>query len=181
MKTVVLRDIRESDLELIRKWRSSDEVNKFMYTNANPSKEQQIRWFHQIQKDETCKYWMIEFEGTPLGVANLLNINKTFDSCEWAFYLGDTSIRGQGIGSKVEFQVIEYVFNMLGLNKLKCEVIDFNSKVIQMHENFGFRREAFFRDHFLKNGTHHDVVGLSLLKRDWDKIKKSMDEKIYGK
>jgi len=177
---VTLREIQESDLELIRTWRSSDAVNKFMYTNANPTYEQQKRWFEKVQNDLTCKYWVIDFNNKPLGVANLLNISKVFNSCEWAFYLGDTSVRGQGIGSKVEYQVIEYVFNAMGLNKLKCEVINSNEKVIKMHEGFGFRREAYYRDHFLKNGIYQDVVGLALLKKDWDKIKNYTKTKIYG-
>ena len=179
MTDVKLRAIDRNDLELIREWRSSPEVNKFMYTEVTSTKEQQQRWFDNIKKDDTSKYWMIEYYKIPIGVANLININSIHDSCDWAFYLGDTSIRGKGIGSKIEFQVIEYVFEILGLNKLKCEVIEFNDKVIKMHEKFGFRREAFYRDHVRKGKTYYDVVGLGLLKRDWIKIKNSLRDVIY--
>jgi len=179
MTDVKLRVITKDDLELIRKWRSSPEVNKFMYTEAAPTKEQQQQWFESIRKRNTTKYWMIEYNATPIGVANLVNISSIHDSCDWAFYLGDASIRGKGIGSKIEFQVIEYVFETLGLNKLKCEVIEFNGKVVKMHEKFGFRREAFYRDHVKKGSTYYDVVGLGLLKRDWLKIKNSLKDVIY--
>ena len=179
MDNVTLREISKDDLELIRKWRSSPEVNKFMYTETTPTQEQQVKWFEGIKNDTTSKYWMIEYNSTPIGVANLINISSVHDSCDWAFYLGDVNVRGKGIGSKIEFQVIEYVFETLGLNKLKCEVIDFNDKVIKMHEKFGFRREAFYRDHVRKGNLYYDVVGLGLLKVDWLKIKKSLKDVIY--
>ena len=180
MEKVILREITINDLELIHNWRSSDEINKFMYTDVKSTLEDQYKWFEKIQSNPSCKYWMIEFDGKPLGVANIVNINHVFDSCDWAFYLGDTSIRGKGIGSKVEYLVIEHVFNVIGLNKLNCEVIEFNANVIKMHEKFGFRREAFYREHFKKSGEYHNVIGLGLLKREWEIIKPTLNKKIYG-
>jgi RimJ/RimL family protein N-acetyltransferase len=93
--------------------------------------------------------------------------------------LGDTSIRGAGIGSKVEYNVLQYVFETLKLNKLNCTVFPFNESVIKMHEGFGFRREAYFRQHVLKDGVYYDVVGLALLKSEWITLKEFMFNKIY--
>ena len=120
------------------------------------------------------------FDGKPLGLAYLTEISLVFDSCYWAFYLGDTSVRGQGIGSKVEFNVLTYVFEKLNLNKLRCEVFVSNDNVIKMHEKFGFRREAFYREHCLKDGKYLDVVGLAINKREWLDIKKTKFDMIYG-
>ena len=75
--------------------------------------------------------------------------------------------------------MITYVFDDLGLNKLRCEVLETNAKVISMHEKFGFRREAFYRQHIKKDGIVHNVVGLALLKSEWASVKESMKKKIY--
>ena len=75
---------------------------------------------------------------------------------------------------------MEYVFNELKLNKLRCEVFTSNDKVIKMHENFGFRREAYYREHCLKNNQKFDVIGLALLQTEWSLIKEKMKNKIYG-
>ena len=63
--------------------------------------------------------------------------------------------------------VIEHVFGPLGMNKLACEVLTEHEAVWKLHESFGFVREALYRDHVWKAGRFQDVVGLSLLARDW--------------
>lgn len=181
MQDIKLRKLNIEDIELVRSWRNSEEVSKYMYTSNSISKEDQQKWFASISTDQSSEYWIIEYEGKKLGLAQITSISKIFDSCSWAFYLGDTSVRGAGIGSKVEYNVLQYVFETLNLNKLNCTVISFNDSVIKMHENFGFRREAFFRQHVLKNGQYHDVVGLAMLKSEWLQVKTFMFNKIYNR
>lgn len=181
MKDIKLVDLTEYDLEIVRNWRNSESVAQYMYTETYITQEQQIKWFQKINSDKSCKYWIIEFENKKLGLASITGIDKTLSSCYWAFYLGDTSTRGAGIGGKVEFNVIEYVFNELKLNKLRCEVFVSNEKVIKLHEKFGFRREAYYREHCLKGDQKFDVVGLALIKADWEIYREKLKEKIYGK
>ena len=113
-------------------------------------------------------------------MASITGIDNTLQSCYWAFYLGDLSVRGAGIGAKVEYNVIEYVFSELGLNKLRCEVFVTNDKVIKMHEKYGFRREAYYREHCIKGNQKLDVVGLGLLKSEWEQIREQTKKYIYG-
>jgi len=179
MIDVVLKKLDINDIELVRNWRNSSEVSKYMYTDFHISKDQQENWFQKINNDNSCIYWIIEYENKKIGLVSITEINSVFSSCSWAFYLGDTSLRGLGIGGKIEYKVIDYVFNVLKLNKLKCEVIVSNEKVIKMHEKFGFRREAYYREHFIKNFEKIDVVGLALLKSDWEIINDKIHSRIY--
>ncbi len=178
---IELKLVDYDDLEMIRQWRNSPEVASYMYTSDQITTEQQEAWFNRIKDDISSRYWIIIYENTAVGLASVTGISSLFSSCYWAFYLGNTNIRGAGIGAKVEYSVLEYVFNELRMNKLRCEVITSNEKVIQMHEKFGFRREAFYRQHVLKDGKFLDVVGLALLKNEWQIIKENMYNKIYKK
>ncbi|MCX6219206.1 UDP-4-amino-4,6-dideoxy-N-acetyl-beta-L-altrosamine N-acetyltransferase [Spirosoma sp.] len=177
---ITLTPLTETDIELVRTWRNSPEVAQYMYTSEPITAEQQKAWFDRIQQDSSSRYWLIEYNDKKIGLASLTGISQTLSSCYWAFYLGDTSIRGGGLGAKIEFNVLEYVFNELKLNKLRCEVITFNDKVISMHEKFGFRREAYYRQHVKKDGAWQDVVGLALLKPEWEAYRTIMRVKIYG-
>lgn len=179
MKDINLRKLSVNDLETVRNWRNSPEVKSYMYNEQHISEEQQQKWFDNINWN-TSHYWVIEYQDKPLGLASVNNIDRTLQSCYWAFYLGDTTVRGAGIGAKVEFNVLEYVFTELKLNKLRCEVFVSNDKVIKMHEKFGFRREAYYREHCIKGKEKLDVVGLAILKSEWDQIKSLMKAKIYG-
>ena len=85
----------------------------------------------------------------------------------WAFYLGDTSIQGVGVGAMVEFCLIEHVFSNLDLNKLCCEVLSFNTSVLKLHNKFGFKREGLLVQHRCKNKELYDVHILALFKDTW--------------
>lgn len=177
---IKLTILSKEDTELVRQWRNSEEVAAYMYTDEKISEEQQEKWFEKVSKSETSKHWIINYNDTKVGVVSLTDMNTNLKSCYWAFYLGDASIRGAGIGAKVEYTILKYVFEELNLNKLRCEVFVFNDNVIKMHEKFGFRREALYREHCYKNDKFHDVVGLAILKSEWEMIKASLFEKVYG-
>lgn len=180
MNDVYLLDLTEDNIELVRQWRNSPEVYNYMYSSQNISAEEQKKWFDKIKNEINSKYWIIKYGEKELGLASLQNIDMTLNSCYWAFYLGDTSIRGSGIGAKVEYLVLDFVFEKLKLNKLRCEVFVFNDKVIKMHEKFGFRREAYYREHCEKNGKSEDVVGLAILRSEWSVLKSFLKQKAYG-
>lgn len=176
---IELSQLTIADIELVRTWRNSEEVASFMYNEQEISPEDQVKWFKNIDWNRS-RYWIIKYNGKKLGLASINNIDTTLQSCYWAFYLGDTSVRGAGIGAKVEFNILEYVFNDLNLNKLRCEVFVTNDKVIKMHEKFGFRREAYYREHCIKGDKKLDVVGLAILKSEWATIKEPQSKRIYG-
>ena len=178
---IQLVDIKEEDLELIRNWRNSKEVSQYMYTSDEISAEQQKKWFEKIQSDSSQKYWLIEYGGQKLGLVSIYNIKQNFKHCSWAFYLGNTEVRGAGIGSKVEYTILNYVFETMKFNKLMCEVFTFNEKVIQMHKKFGFKQEGIYKEHIIKDGHYFDVTALAILKNEWVVIKANLKESIYNR
>ena len=180
MQDIELVSIQEEHIEMIRQWRNSPEVSSYMYSQQEITEEQQKQWFKNISNDPKSRYWLIQYDSKPIGLVSLTGIDYTLNSCYWAFYLGDTSVRGGGIGAKVEITILKYVFNDLKLNKLRCEVFTSNHKVIRMHEKFGFRREAYYREHCRVNNKYEDVVGLAILKSEWEVQKDNMIKKVYG-
>jgi UDP-4-amino-4,6-dideoxy-N-acetyl-beta-L-altrosamine N-acetyltransferase len=180
MMDIELVPLTEEDLERVRAWRNLPEVSQYMYTEDEISKEQQENWFRKIQQEENSKYWVIKYGDEKLGVANLADIDKRNSKCYWGFYLGNSNLRGKGIGAKVEYNVLQYVFDELKLNKLCGEVFSFNEKVVAMHEKFGFRREGYLRNHIYKNNKYHDVVVIGLLSSEWNQLKVGLQTKIYG-
>lgn len=180
MKDIELIGIEESDLEMIRSWRNSEEVSRYMYSSDLITEEQQKNWYRKVQSDKTCRYWMIVYEGEKVGVASVNEINLIQENCSWTFYLKAQAVRGAGIGSKVEFHILRYVFEELKMHKLRGEIFEFNDKVIKLHERFGFRREAFFRDHAKKDGKYHNIVAIGMLQSEWQQLKPALYEMVYG-
>lgn len=181
MTRIVLRDLVPADRARIHAWRNSPEVAAYMYTDHAISAEEHDRWFDGLAGDTRRQYWIIEVNDEPVGLANLVNIDRTAGRCDWAYYLASPSVRGLGVGSYVEFWVIDYVFGVLGLRKLWCEVLASNEAVWGLHLKHGFEREALYRAHVIKNGAPADVIGLGLLAEDWASRRAAMRERLLAK
>jgi len=181
MTTVTLRDLTEDDRERLRVWRNSPEVAAYMYSDHLISKAEHDHWFDGLSADPRCRYWIIQANDRPVGLANLADIDLGRSRCVWAYYLADPSVRGLGVGSYVEFWIIEHVFTALGLNKLWCEVLISNESVWKLHQTYGFQREALFRQHVIKGGHYQDVVGLGLLAQDWPALRPALKARLEAK
>ena len=73
------------------------------------------------------------------------------------------------------------VFETRGLNKLWCEVLLENEGVWKLHESFGFVREALYREHVFKAGRFQDVVGLGMLRSDWEAARPAIEARLRDK
>lgn len=162
-----LRRLGADDGPRVLAWRNSAAVAPYMYSDHEITAEEHARWLDSALRAADRRYWLVEFDGAPVGLANLARIDTEQARAEWAYYLADPAVRGRGVGAAVEFTVLDYVFGRLGMHKLWCEVLLENEAVWRLHERFGFRREALFRDHVRKSGRWRDVVGLGLLAPDW--------------
>lgn len=170
---IELRKILKGDLKEISKWRMMPEVSKYMYTDPVLTMDDQLKWYKKINNDKSSMYWKIIIDDDAIGVLSLNNIDYTNKRCSWAYYIGNTSYRGRGIATTLECNIYNYVFNKLNLNKLCCEVFEFNGKVISIHEKFGSEVEGILKEHIIKNDKRYNVVVMGILKSKWDKIEKN--------
>jgi UDP-4-amino-4,6-dideoxy-N-acetyl-beta-L-altrosamine N-acetyltransferase len=165
--SVALRPLVAPDGARVLAWRNSPEVAAYMYSDHAITAEEHALWLARALQGGDRRFWIVTLDGAPVGLANLAAIDPAARKCAWAYYLADPSTRGRGVGAQVEYMVLQHVFGALKLNKLWCEVLLENEGVWRLHESFGFRREALFRQHVFKGGRFHDVVGLGLLADEW--------------
>jgi UDP-4-amino-4,6-dideoxy-N-acetyl-beta-L-altrosamine N-acetyltransferase len=149
-----------------------------MYTNHEITKEEHLSWFERTSKDNTKRYFIFELNSRPCGVIGFVDINIQSKSSSWAFYSGDTSIRG--IGSLMEIAALDYAFNEMKLEKLYCEVLEFNDAVIKFHKKHGFQQEGIFKKHHFSDGRFWDVHRLAIFKNDWTKCRNYLVNRIKG-
>ncbi len=180
---IVLRPLREGDKDQMLAWRNSPEVAQYMYSDHVISADEHERWFSRVLlRPPTSMYWIIEVDGRGIGVVNLVDINRSDKRCSWAFYIADPAMRGSGVGPALEFAVLEYVFNRLGIEKLCCEVLEGNEAVVNLHKKLGFQQEGHLRQQVIKGGQRRDVHVLGMLTEDWVKLRDSpLANRLRGK
>lgn len=173
-----LRSIQDNELEIMRNWRNAPAVRANMYTRHEISSEEHLAWWARTRLREDQQYFMYANDGKPLGIVAFTMIDRVNSNCSWAFYAGLDTPRGTG--SKMEFVALEYVFNDLKLHKLHCEVLAFNTSVINLHRKFGFQVEGIFRQHHRTDSGYTDIYGLGILASEWVRKREEMLEKIKG-
>lgn len=175
---VTLRRVTHADSAALLAWRNAPDVRAFMYTDHVIAPDEHARWFARAIVDPTRRYWIIENEGTGVGLANLYDIGSPTGSATWAFYLADPAVRGKGIGAMTEYLVIEQAFGPLGLNRLWCEVLETNPAVIKLHKRFGFTEETRLAARAVKDGEPVDAIGLALTAGAWSQLRPAMAERL---
>jgi UDP-4-amino-4,6-dideoxy-N-acetyl-beta-L-altrosamine N-acetyltransferase len=171
-----LRKIKDDELQLILSWRNSPSVRSKMYSRHIISTEEHLEWWKKIYDSNTHLYFMYELEEKPLGVVAFTGIDEVSNNSFWAFYAAPEAPKGTG--SRMEFLALEYAFNELNLHKIQCEVLDFNTPVIKLHEKFGFKIEGILRAQHKTEESFANIYRLGMLSTEWKTHSAVMKKKL---
>jgi RimJ/RimL family protein N-acetyltransferase len=104
-----------------------------------------------------------------LGHVGLYQIDHRIRSAEFAIMLGEKSVWGKGIGKAVTRWMVAFGFAQLNLNRVFLSVLATNDRALGMYAGIGFVQEGRLREAQYKDGRHHDVVCMSVLRREWER------------
>lgn len=176
---ISLRQINDSDLELIMNWRMSPSVTKYMNTDPVLTIEGQRKWFASLKDNTDVRYWLVEVNGEPAGVINLTGLNNPEGDIAYAYYIGEKKLRSFELAVSLEMSMYDYVFDVLKKKSVWADVFIRNAGVIRLHELCGAEIMEIKKDHIEKNGTLYDVAFLCTTAEKWYSIRESMTyEKI---
>lgn len=165
---ISLRPLLPDDRAKILVWRNLPEVAANMYSDHLIAAEEHDAWFDRARRDGAHLYRVVEATDVgAIGLVSFTSLDNPSGSCVWGGYLADTTSRGKGIGKVALWLCLEMAFSELARQKVCVEAFADNSVAIGLYETLGFRREAFFRQHVLKDRRRRDVVGLGLLAQEW--------------
>ena len=147
--------------------RNEKHVREWMYTQGTITTEEHLSWVEQLKNDQSQLYLIIVNDSTlPLGAVNIKKIDKTNKNAELGFYKTQNS-NEKGLITKSLSAIINYSFNVLGLEKMYTQVFEGNLKSINIHKKLGFIEEGFLRSHIIKDGVRIGVHLFGLIKNEW--------------
>ena len=115
-------------------------------------------------------------DGTPCGIVAFNSIDRQNKHAFWAYYAAPDCPRGTG--ARMEFLALDESFSVLGLQKLSCEVLGFNTAVVRLHEKFGFVVEGVFKQHHKYDDAFVDVVRLAITSEQWNAAREKMKQRL---
>jgi UDP-2,4-diacetamido-2,4,6-trideoxy-beta-L-altropyranose hydrolase len=166
-RALSLRPAVSADEDRVLAWRNSDHVRSNMYVPDVIAPEEHQAWFTETLSGKGRQLMILSKGDEAVGVILLYDLDFTDKSCRWAFYVGEQSALGRGIGRELEQATLDYVFDDLQLKHLQCEVLRENGAVLALHRAFGFREIPFPADSSTSAADQSRAVCLQIDRDDW--------------
>jgi len=165
---ISLRPIAETELEQTRAWANAPELQRLILRVGDVSHEDQRRWFERLQADDGRMVFAVFENGHHVGNTGFYHWDRVHMRAEFWILLGHSPSRGRGHGGVVLQLMLAHGFYTMGLNKIFLHVGEGNLPAQRLYAKFGFRRESLLREHYLIEDAWVNVLGMSLLRSEYD-------------
>jgi len=166
-KLIPIIDLCQSIQLLILNIRNEEFVRHWMFTENIISVSEHLAWIERLKTDTGQLYFVIiQNDIHPVGSVNLKKIDKNKKTAELGFYKTQ-SIDEKGLMTASLFTLIDYAFDVLGLEKIYSEVFEGNIKSVNIHKKLLFTEEGFSYSHITKEGVSIGVHLFELKKNEW--------------
>ena len=162
-----ITDLDETKQLQILDIRNEDYIRRCMLTGNIITRCDHLSWIERLKTDRSqiC-FVIIDDDSNLWGSVNLKKIDNEHKTAELGFYRTQKSSE-KGIMMASLSILINYSFDILGLEKIYSEVFEDNIKSINIHERLLFVKEGFLRSHIVKNKIRIGLHLFGLLKDDW--------------
>ena len=170
--TINLRLARESDFQSYYAFLLEPESKRLTGTQRDFSQDEISDWIKNISKiHEDRVDFMIISKDTDefLGEVVLSEIDFTNRNANIRIAIGMQQ-SGKGYGTEAMNLMLRYGFETLNLHRIGLEVYAFNPRAIHVYEKIGFQREGVQRDWLYSEGDFHDLIMMSILENEFQRI-----------
>lgn len=173
---VVFRPMREEDLSQVIEWRMQPDITKYMNTDPKLTLEGQIKWFYKKKENPDNYLFIIEVDDLPVGVFTILDLDRVNKRCSSGLYIAKKEKRSLALAMRIEYNIYDFVFNTLKLNKTYAEIFSENKGIIRLKQMCGSEIEGVLKQHVYKQEKFHDITVMAINCEKWQEVKLS---KVY--
>ncbi len=175
-KKVILRQLKKSDAVSIYHYAKDRAITKWTTHIPYPYPRGAALIFirrsaQQIKAGKLVNYG-ITLKGTDevIGLIGLnkIKIDKEMQRAEIGYWLGKP-FWGSGIMSEAVKLMLDLAFHNLKLHRVYAGVFQSNPASLRVLKKVGFIQEGLMREVRFRYGKWHTVVGMSMLKREYER------------
>jgi len=176
-----IREMVDSDAELIVEWRNRDDVKKWLIRWEPLTRDAQLRWFHSAKAQGDLLLMFETSEGKPVGTGSIYGFDRLRTSAEWG-RLCAAEIAGQP-HPMVEacYLVHRICFDVLGMRRLHGALAAENKRSYRLNRFLGYEEEGFRRKHWAHPDGYQDVIELGLFVDEFRAQRATIERKLYAR
>ena len=106
---IKFKQVLSKDLKKILTWRNDSFIRSKMLNQKKISYKNHLKWYKNLQKNNTQKSYIIHYKKNQIGVASIKEINLVNKTCTWGYYIADSSFRHLAL--LVEYKFVDLMFN----------------------------------------------------------------------
>lgn len=166
-----LRPLEISDLEVCQVWINDPEIRPYLSRSFPTDRMAQQAWI-EGQDRGACRAdialaLVLRDGDRHIGNMGLHKIDWVHRSADTGTLIGEKDCWGQGYGTEAKRLMLEYAFNVLGLNRLSSRVLASNPRSLACQLRCGYVEEGRIRQAMFKDGQWIDEILLGLLAEEW--------------
>ena len=169
---IILNRLREEDIELVRQWRNSPQINQFMEYRGNITPEMQRDWFRSVDNLDNF-YFIIEYQGKKIGLINSSHVEWDTVSSEGGIFLWDEQYYETFVPVWASLCLLETTYFVLGAGRSVIKTLRDNERAKKLNTHLGYelmegQEEVYNQSYLLtaesfKRHAHKLIKAASLL------------------
>lgn len=171
--TVSFREFQERDIDFIHQCKNDEKLNRMVVRQSQSfSREDAVRWVHGCMGDhKEYKFWAVctnDEEQRIVGWISISNIDYSNRSaCFHGIVIGDKSFNDGFAWIESYLFVMDYVFSVLGLNRLYGSSIIGNTNSNNAANVFMWTKEGIMRQAIFRDSRFYDIKMSSILREEY--------------
>ncbi len=128
-------------IPLYLRWMNDPEVTRGLGHSGPFTREMEEHWFERASTStDGVLFTIYEMESLrPIGTVGLDDINRHQLAATFGISIGEKSCWNRGYGTEATRLMLDYAFNLLGLQNVMLAVYSFNPRAQRAYEKAGFR------------------------------------------
>jgi UDP-4-amino-4,6-dideoxy-N-acetyl-beta-L-altrosamine N-acetyltransferase len=134
---IILRRLREFDIEMVRTWRNSQQISQFMEYRQYITPEMQQEWFRSVNNFENF-FYIIEYQGEDIGLINSGKIDWRDVSSEGGIFLWDEKYYETFVPVWASLCILETSYFILGASISTIKTLKDNERAKKLNTHLGY-------------------------------------------
>lgn len=163
-------NLDEKEKEMILRWRNSEEIRRWMFTDHIISLEEHLRFIDSLRNDNKNFYFLAKRASEYLGIISLTRVDLRNRNAYLGIYANPEK-KIAGAGSMLGETLLKLAFDVVKLHTLKLEVFEDNERAIALYRKLGFSEEGRLREFVFRGGKWKDVIVMGITEEEYRKIR----------
>ena len=155
-------NLSSDELEMVRFWRNSDSIRKWMYNDKIISKIEHKQFIISLNQLKNKSYWLVKDKNYYIGIIYFSNIMWSHRNAYLGIYTNPEQ-QTPGRGTTLLSLILEIAFKFINLHSLKLEVIEGNMAALKLYKKLGFSEEGRLKEFVCKNNEWKDVIIMGII------------------